>query len=214
MDDLALLDLWARASAGDRAAVLADACGGAPRGVGARNRVLLAACPDAIDCVADCPACGERLELELRPAELLSGAGPPAQTAVVELAGRPAEVRAPTAGDLEAAAAAGSVEDAYAVLLERCLGPLPEADAASAAGEALDAADPLLAPALDLTCPACAHAWPVPVDPGALLWSDLDGRARAVAGEVAALARAFGWSEADVVAVPAPRRRLYLELTG
>jgi hypothetical protein len=224
VDDVELLDLWARAgarAASERAGVLAAAWadGDAEElGVGALNRVLLGACSDVVDGVADCPACGQRVEVELRPPQLLADAGAPVETLGVDLGGRRVEVRVPRAADLRAAAAADSIEEARAVLTARCLGEHEhghvDAAAAAAVGEALDAVDPLLAPALALECTACGHGWPVLVDAGELLWSDLDARARALATEVAVLARAFAWSEAEVVALPAPRRRLYLELAG
>jgi hypothetical protein len=217
VDDRALLDLWARAgcrAGGDRAEVLAEAWSHAGLALGERNRVLLAACPERIDCAEDCPDCGERMDYDLRPAELLAAAGPAPATVTVALAGRSVGARAPRAEDMEAAAACATVAEARAVLAERCAGAGLDEAGMAAVGEALDAADPLLAPEIAVTCPACGSARRLLVDPAALVWHAVEAGARSLAAEVADLARAFGWSEADVLALPASRRRLYLELAG
>ena len=44
------------------------------------------------------------------------------------------------------------------------------------------------------------------------VWTELSGRARRVLGDVATLARAFGWTEGQVMALPEKRRAAYLAL--
>jgi len=133
---------------------------------------------------------------------------------MLTIGGRSVEARPPRDEDMQVAAACGSVAEAHAALVERCAGAGLEAAGMAAVGEALDAADPLLAPAIALTCAACGFDWRLLVDPAALLWHAVDAGARSLAADVADLARAFGWSEVEVVALPASRRRLYLELAG
>ena len=46
------------------------------------------------------------------------------------------------------------------------------------------------------------------------LWNDVDRWARALFGTVDTLARAYGWREADVLALSPRRRRVYLNLAA
>ena len=90
-------------------------------------------------------------------------------------------------------------------------GELPEAalDGLSRRMAEVDRGADLL---LDLRCPACDHGWQAPFDPGAFLWAELAVQARRLLREVHALARAYGWREADILALSPWRRRYYLEL--
>src|SRR5207237_8554135 len=133
--------------------------GAAELTVGELDRRLLelrrSAFGDDAATVADCPACGELLEAELRLGELLVGEEP--EAGPFEAAG--VRFRLPTAGDLVAVSGAGSPEEARAALLERCVlggGELPEALAAAVA-ERMAAADPQAAARVALRCPACEH---------------------------------------------------------
>jgi hypothetical protein len=62
-----------------------------------------------------------------------------------------------------------------------------------------------------VTCPACGHYVPVFLDAFALLTTEL-ARSASVFLEVDRLARAYHWSEADILALPVTRRRRYLAL--
>ena len=50
------------------------------------------------------------------------------------------------------------------------------------------------------------------LDVGAHVWTEVDAAARRMMGEVAAIAAAFGWTEAAILAMSDARRRAYLEL--
>jgi hypothetical protein len=247
MRDEALLEVWTAAGgcdgwarAGALAAGLAPPDGpGAPTGdavagmaVGELNRALLTAfrreLGDRIDCVATCPWCGERLEVEASAGAILD-AGPDAPPGMVEIeaGGRRWRLRPPTVADLAAAAAAGSVEEAREVLAGRCLrtgdgdGAAGEvvdaaalAAAAAAAAAALEAADPHAAVRLAVACPACGEPLDATLDIPAQVWAEVDRRANRVVADVAELAGAYGWTEAEVLRLPAARRRLYAELAG
>jgi hypothetical protein len=52
------------------------------------------------------------------------------------------------------------------------------------------------------------------LDPAEFLWAAAEAQARRLLLEVDALARAYGWREPDVLALPPARRRAYLELVG
>jgi hypothetical protein len=230
MHDGDLLELWSRAggcAGGARATVLAvglaDVQEVATVPVGDLNRALLTAWRerfgDRMDCVATCPGCGERLEFELSVGAMLAAGGPPPVPPAVEVAGRRIELRAPTVADLQEAAAGGSREAARRELLRRCVGSDVELPAsidalAEQVSAALEAADPHTALMPALRCPSCDAGFQAAVDVAAHLWAALDRRARRVVDEVAELARAYGWTEDDVLRLPAYRRRVYVERAG
>jgi hypothetical protein len=63
-------------------------------------------------------------------------------------------------------------------------------------------------------CPACGHSWQVLFDIVTFFWTELSGQARRLLQEVYRLARAYGWSEADILAMSPLRRQFYLELVS
>jgi hypothetical protein len=68
--------------------------------------------------------------------------------------------------------------------------------------------------AVDLTCPSCQEPWEVTLDIVTYLWDEIAAEARRLIYEVDVLARAYGWREADVLAMTPQRRQAYLELAG
>jgi hypothetical protein len=108
-------------------------------------------------------------------------------------------------------------------LLERCVSAwdaggepvpvleLPEAVVDTAVG-LMAAADPQADLRLDVTCPSCGTGWEVPFDAGSFLWSEVEAWARRTLLEVHQLAAAYGWNEAEVLALGPRRRQAYLEL--
>ncbi len=170
-----------------------------------------------VEAVADCVACGELLELGFDTSELDRGhaeAGEP-QSLVVD--GSDVRFRLPTSADLAAAAAAGDVAQARETLLERCVAGPPGDLAASvrdAVVERMAELDPLGGFELELQCPACGHAGPVGFDVASFVWTELEAASTRALEDVHALASAYGWREADVLALSGERRQLYLELIG
>ena len=75
-------------------------------------------------------------------------------------------------------------------------------------------ADPQADVRLAVTCPSCGTGWEVPFDAGSFLWSEVEAWARRTLLEVHQLAAAYGWSEAEVLALGPRRRQAYLELVG
>jgi hypothetical protein len=175
--------------------------------------------------VGACAACGERLEAAIDLGALRVHEGAPPPELAVESAHWRLVVRPPVAADLVAIEAADDLEGAHEVLLERCVvsaavdgvavsaAALP-AEAVAAAAERLAQADPQADLRVALRCPACGAAWEEPFDPCTFLWRELDARAQRLLRDVHELARAYGWSEAEVLAVPPSRRRHYLELAA
>jgi hypothetical protein len=62
-----------------------------------------------------------------------------------------------------------------------------------------------------LRCAACGHDWQLGFDIVAFLWNEISSLAKRYLYEVHALAWAYGWSEADILAMSPARRRFYLE---
>lgn len=169
-----------------------------------------------------CPACGDRLELDFAVDDIRTAcAGDDAEECIVEtdegrfrLALRPlrtADLLAVAAQPQEAALLARAVVRVDSDGEPHALATLPPAVVAAAASR-LAALDPQADVRLALRCAACAHEWTAPFDVGAFLWEEVDAWARRLLVEVHLLASAYGWREADILALSAARRRAYLEL--
>ena len=63
-----------------------------------------------------------------------------------------------------------------------------------------------------VNCPACLHTWEAPFDIISYLWVEIDNWARHQLQEVYVLARAFSWSESDILSMSTQRRQFYLEM--
>jgi len=65
---------------------------------------------------------------------------------------------------------------------------------------------------MNLTCPACRHDWEANFDIAGYLWTEINNWARRILAEVSLLAKAFSWSEQDLLNMSPYRRQLYIEL--
>lgn len=170
-------------------------------------------------CAANCPRCATPLELDIAVADLLLTPASDGETALcVATDDYQILVRLPSTSDL-AELTLGA--DAPA-LVERCIleardatGALVDqlpATALPAIAAALAHADPLADIQFELACPQCAHRWHAPFDIVAFLWNELDAWARRLLVDVHALARAYGWSEREILALSPRRRAAYLQM--
>jgi hypothetical protein len=169
----------------------------------------------------DCPACGETMELTIDVADLI-GSGDeqvPSGWTSVEVDGFQVQVRLPASDDLLAAADAG--DRARGILAERLLrvardgGPvavetLPETVLAVALST-LAELDPLVETVIAAGCPWCGGSGETLLDIGTFLWAHVQADAHRLLSEVDTLARAYGWSEAEILALGTSRRTAYLE---
>jgi hypothetical protein len=89
---------------------------------------------------------------------------------------------------------------------------LPETTVESIA-EALAESDPGARTVLRVHCP-CGSEWADELDIRVVLWTDLTEWVGRTLTEVHQLARAYGWSEADILSMNGWRRRWYLEALG
>ena len=184
--------------------------------------------------LADCPACHERLEMDFDAGDLYDPSALPVDGGTVEPARSESSFRVdayeltfrlPTSADLTALAAYTGAAPARAALLNACLvsvrrdgesvdgGSLP-AEVLNALEEKMAAADPSANLTLALNCPACGHTWQIIFDIVSYLWSEVNAWSARLLREVHILAAAYGWREADILALSAWRRQCYLEMIG
>jgi hypothetical protein len=176
---------------------------------------------------AECPRCGEALELAVNIPELrvAVASASPTQAEVLEYRGYEVRFRLLSGADLVDAGMCKSVSDARGLLLERSIvaatrrgrhvrtGRLPKGLVERLA-QRLAECDPWAESLLDLVCPECRHEWPVLLDVGVFVWTEIRARAQRLLHEVHTLAMAYGWREADIMAMSSRRREAYLAMVG
>lgn len=181
--------------------------------IGERDRRLLALrrglFGGRFDAVATCPRCQEKLDLAFTADQLPSH--PASSSAEILVDGRHIAVRLPNTADI-LEAATQPPERRVPVLLERCAAPDLSPQAAEAIQTRMAELDPMAQIEMELTCPACAHQWAEPFDIASYLWTEVGDRALRLLRETHTLARAYGWREADILAMNPRRRRVYLDL--
>lgn len=176
---------------------------------------------------AACARCGEALEFALDALALLPAesddASDETSASIVEADGFAIRFRAPNAADLVdlAQRSRGDVAAAREALVTRCVlsaaraGEEVDASALSpgarrALEQALAEADPDAELRLALHCPACGADGEALLDVPSFFWAEIEAWVLRTSREVHALASAYGWREADVLAMSPARRRLYL----
>lgn len=205
-----------------------------PASLGARNAALLSlrshlfGQTQQLRC--NCPHCDAASEFAI-DCDALSQALLPADEALqpqqLEAEGYCVEFRLPDATDLREAASRTN-DDTHFVqaLLQRCITRCVLDDGSACTPEELpgivtealsrrmEELEPGAGVSFDLTCPECSKTWSAPMNVGDVLWSELQLRAERLLLDVDALARAYGWSEAQVLALSPMRRAAYLQLVG
>ncbi len=184
--------------------------------------------------LADCPNCGERLELEFDARDLVTpNVALPDPEQSEPLRSESSFVQGAymvtyhllTSADLIALTESVDVTLARQQLLQTCVSSV-QRDGEAMAAEDLPAevaqafithlgeADPLADLTLAANCPACGHTWQIIFDIVSYFWSEINAWAMRLIREVHVLASAYGWREADILAMSAWRRQRYLELIG
>ena len=184
--------------------------------------------------LADCPACGERLEVAFSANDLRAAGILPAQADTLLHAQAPTTFtlndyqiifRLPNSADLLGIAALTDSTQARQQLLDACiveithqaqalaLRELP-ADVTQAIIEHIGQHESLANLTIASTCPACGHAWEIIFDIVSYFCSEINAWAVRMMREVHILASTYGWREADILAMSAWRRQRYLELIG
>lgn len=169
-----------------------------------------------------CPVCHQELEIELATTDLRMIAAGSVPNLTVRSDAYEIRLRLPDSRDLMTAANR-DIDDAVRSLMRACVvsaaidvaGVEPEAlppHLIALAAKCLSEADPLADVLLDLACVNCGHHWQKPFDIVPFLWAELDAWAGRMLRDIHALASAYGWSERDILALPAIRRRSYLRM--
>lgn len=177
--------------------------------------------------LAACPSCAEKLEMSFNVEDIRAGKLP--DDAQEPLSLDTGEVRAsfrlPNSMDLAEISGLSDPGEARRRLLERCLVTVEvdgEAQAAAALPEpavaaitaGMAAADPQAEVQIALSCPNCGQRWTAGFDILSYFWSEVDAWARRTLREVHLLASAYGWREAEILALSPWRRQAYLQMAA
>lgn len=171
----------------------------------------------ALTAVTNCSACNGVVETTLDVASLYSqNDAPPATLLTINHDGAEFSVRLPTVGDLIAVGgAAATVEEASQRMVQRCLERSPDdlpPAVLVAAMDAMESADPLAIVELSGACPHCGHAWSAFLDVASFVWREVQHWAQRTLQEIHLLARAYGWSEDEILRLSPVRRQAYLQM--
>ena len=171
------------------------------------------------ECFVECPECGERLEFPLDTTAFANSRPPAADALSCAVNGVVRPFRLPTSRDLAEVLAGGEATNAVRCLVERCQASAStdetlSDDALDALGAAMLSADPMGELRLDLACPACGHRWEMLFEIAEFLWSEISAQARRLLREVDTLARAYGWTEREILSLTPERRQTYLDLAA
>jgi hypothetical protein len=178
---------------------------------------------DTLNAFSECPQCAGRLEIRFKTTAInLSGGGSPG---ILEMQsnGTTVRFRLPTSIDLAEALSVGSIDQAREALFARCVvearkgsdmvgaNELPQ-EVREEINRRMATADPAAEVLLNMQCPFCAHSWQAFFDIASFFWTEISAQARRLLREVDALARTYGWGEAEILGLSATRRQAYLEL--
>lgn len=234
LDQCEYLAVWESGSALDpvrrAVAVLAAIQGESPEqcaevDVGSRDvllgRLLATLTGPTAFAVSDCAGCGALLDVPVDVAAVCAfPVHEPGATLTTAVDDEPVSYRLPTSEDL-LAVADEPPPAARRALLARCLDldltGMADDDVAhigEAVERAMDEAAPAGAIDLVVRCPACAHVAGLPLDVPTLLWAEIEMQAANVLEDVHVLATAYGWTEADVLALGPLRRAAYLAMAA
>ena len=235
-----LLDAWERGlscSTIERALLLlAAACPETPLdalarlSIGRRDGLLLTlrerSFGERLVCLAVCPDCGERLEMTFGTNDIRAEtASEPPGEMTIQAPEHVVRFRLPNSNDLATLTDVADAATARRWLLDRCVvsatrdeqpsdvASLPEEVAAAIAARMAES-DPQADVRLALDCPACRRAWQAPFDVVSFFWTEIDAWARRLLREVSVLAKAYGWREADILALSPLRRQMYLDMVN
>jgi hypothetical protein len=236
-DAAALLALWESALgqpalARDNALLQASFADATPaRALGERNAQLLGLhrrwFGDELELLSHCPACGSAAQFSAECSVL--AARSPAEAMAprhrLDALGHTIEFRLPDPADIAVAAHAPDDDAFVRELLARCVldctrdgAPVPlhemPAPLLDALSQRMESLDPAANVVFDLACPQCGTRWEARLDVGQLLWQKLQAAAERVLLDVDALARAYGWSEPEVLRLSPTRRGTYLQLAS
>ncbi|TXI20842.1 MAG: phage baseplate protein [Nitrosomonas sp.] len=191
-----------------------------------------------LNSMAVCPQCQQRVELVFNTSDVKTQShrieADDTENTVMSLTMEGYEVnfRLPNSFDLMSIAACANTAQAQKQLLNQCIQSVStasknDAEPGNLGGnfqlpaslqeaivKRMAESDPQANTQLALTCPDCNHNWSAAFDIVTYLMEEIHRWAKHMLREIHALARAYGWREADILAMAPTRRRAYLELLG
>ena len=185
-------------------------------------------------CLTTCPKCGERLELTFNGADIRTLS--PSQPSCNEREGKgkndsltlcsgdyEISFRLPSSINLAAVDETKEMAESRRLLLQQCLLKINHhGEEVSVEGlpteveetvvKRMAKVDPQGDLHLSLSCPECRHEWLSAFDIATFFWIEIDAWAHRILREVHILASAYGWQEADILAMSHWRRQYYLAM--
>lgn len=198
--------------------------------IGARDGLLLdlrmRLFGSRVESVNRCEACEVELSVAFDVAEIrIPSSGPGDGRVELACDGYEIVARSPTTDDLIAIRDCRTRREARDHLLVRCVveidgrasgldAPELPANVQSEIVRALANADPQANVELLLKCAACGAERHVCFDIVRYLWAEIEEYGSRTLRQVHQLARAYGWTEAETLALPPQRRHRYLEMVS
>ena len=177
--------------------------------------------------MAQCPFCSERIEWEMDIQDIqlqVPNFGIPPENYLLEAEEYSILFRLPNGNDLEAAMDAKKRTKPENLLTRLILDckfknePCKMNDLPGKILEILDQRIEEMNPQADirmgLRCANCEHQWEVQFDIVSYLWIEINGWARHILQDIGTLARAYGWSEQNILNMSAARRQIYLDMVN
>jgi hypothetical protein len=203
--------------------------------VGERDRRLLAL-REALfgtrfDAVANCPACGLRLETEFDVTDVRIPDQSEARESdelCVQAGDYEVHYRLPTSDDFLAIVRlpdCKTISGQRMALLQRCIRSARRAESSltpnqlpqevvNSISEQMAKSDPQADVSLALSCPECQNNFSIPFDILSYLWNEIDEWTQRLLFEVHALASAYGWGEREILEMSTQRRQTYLQMVN
>lgn len=170
----------------------------------------------------NCPQCNEPIEWEntLSDLRLQSPGMDEVREFTTSVDGFSIRFRLPNSQDIYQATT--QADSAASRLLRDCIlelrhneapytDPLPDI-VIDTLNQRMETEDPQANIDMRVNCPVCAHQWTVRFDILSYLWMEIDSWAHHIFQDVYVLARAFGWSEQDILRMSPQRRQRYLDM--
>jgi hypothetical protein len=199
--------------------------------IGRRDGMLLrlrqATLGSMLKAYALCPGCDCQLEFEANSTEFYRKANFDEADELLSFSEGPLFIgcRLPNSTDLQAVCNCSSIEEARRLIFSRCVTSIEGEDPDHSAEDlpeqiierfsaCLSEKEPEADIAFALECPSCSRRWSLTLDIVNFFWHEIQAAARRIVLEVDALARSYGWREADILNMSSVRRLWYLEMVG
>jgi hypothetical protein len=178
-----------------------------------------------MECFTECPGCRQPLEFTIRIEDLVRADATERSEEELSLTSGTYSLtyRLPDSRDIAEVVLSRDAGEAYSLLMQRCIlransgedevrpEKLPSR-VKKDLSEHILAADPLCEVNADLHCVECDRRWQTPLDIISLFWTEISFYVRDLLRQVHVLAGAYGWREADIVAMSPARRMFYIDM--